>query len=111
MPQVLKRELRERIIEAALEVIATHGYTGATMSTIAQQAGLGTASLYRYYPGKAELFAAAIPTELVERFEALLRRRVRALGTSSFDVDDAADATGEEMLRFWIKHRLSVVIH
>lgn len=106
MPQVLKREIRERILGAALEVFAAHGYVGATMGAIAQQAGLGTASLYRYYPGKAELFDAAIPTELVERFETLLTRRVRALATAL----DVRDASGEEMLQFWIEHRLSVVI-
>jgi AcrR family transcriptional regulator len=106
MPQVLKPELRERILGAALEVFAAHGYAGATMGAIAQRAGLGTASLYRYYPGKAELFAAAMPEELVERFESLLTRRVRALATS-FDV---TNASGEEILRFWIEHRLSVVI-
>lgn len=107
MPQVLKQELRARILVAALEVFASQGYAGATMSTIASRAGLGTASLYRYYPGKAELFDAAIPKELVDRFEALLTRRVRALATASSAV---ADPTNEEMLRFWIEHRLEVVI-
>jgi AcrR family transcriptional regulator len=107
MPQVLKKELRERILAAALEVFAAQGYAAATMAAIAERAGLGTASLYRYYPGKAELFEAAIPTELVEGFAELLTRRVRALGTSSLN---AADPSSEEMLRFWIQHRLAVVI-
>lgn len=106
MPQVLKEDVRERILVAALEVFASHGFLGATMATIAERAGLGTASLYRYYPGKSDLFVAAIPTEMVQRFEALLNRRVRALGASL----NAADPTSEEMLRFWIEHRLAVVI-
>lgn len=107
MPQVLKKELRERILHAALEVFAAQGYTAATMAAIAERAGLGTASLYRYYPGKTELFEAAIPTDLVHRFEDLLTRRVRALGAAPLGI---ADPSGEEMLRFWIEHRLAVVI-
>lgn len=107
MPQVLKPEVRNRIVHAALEVFAAQGYTAATMATIAERAGLATGSLYRYYPGKTELFAAAIPNELVDRFSNLLTRRVRALGASSLNV---ADPSGEEMLRFWLDHRLEVVI-
>lgn len=106
MPQVLKEELRERIVAAALEVFASQGYERATMAAIAQRAGLGTASLYRYYAGKAELFDAALPVELAHRFEQLLAYRVRALAATL----DVADSSGNEMLRFWIDHRLQVVI-
>lgn len=108
MPQVLKDELRQRILAAALEVFAAHGFTGATMTMIAERAGLGTASLYRYYPGKGELFAAVVTPELAARFEALLERRVHALGRAV--LGDAARDDGEELLRFWLEHRLAVVI-
>jgi AcrR family transcriptional regulator len=107
MAQVLKKELRDRILRAALEVFAAQGYLVATMGSIAERAGLGTASLYRYYPGKADLFAAVIPQELVDQFDALLTRRVRALGRAA---SPTTDPSGEEMLQFWITHRLEVVI-
>lgn len=106
MPQVLKPELRERILRAALEIFAARGFTQSTMAQIAERAGLGTASLYRYYPGKAELFAAAIPPELVQQFEGLLENRVRSLGTSM----SITDPSSEGMLRFWMTHRLAFVI-
>jgi len=106
MPQVLKADLRERILRAALEVFAARGFTQSTMAQIAERAGLGTASLYRYYPGKTELFAAAIPSELVQQFEALLEKRVRSLGASL----SITDSSSEGMLRFWLDHRLAFVI-
>lgn len=110
MPQVLKEEIRARILGAALEVFATRGYTGATMTAIAERAGLGTASLYRYYPGKGELFDAVVTPELAARFEALLERRVRALaGTVLGEAPSGGDAA-DDLLRFWIDHRLAVVI-
>jgi AcrR family transcriptional regulator len=56
MPQVLKDDVRARILDAARAVFAEHGFLGATMATIAERAELGTASLYRYYPSKESLF-------------------------------------------------------
>ena len=111
MPQVLKEEIRHRIVTAALEVFAEQGFEGASMAAIAERAGLGTATTYRYYAGKAELFEAAVPPDLARRFEALLERRVKglarvALGSTPPGEGDAS----EEMLRFWIEHRLAVVV-
>lgn len=104
MPQVLKEEVRAAILRAALEVFAERGFESATMAGIGERAGLGAASLYRYYPSKEALFDAAVPQELAERFAALLDRRVAALARR------ADDDLSEAMLAFWIEHRLAVVI-
>jgi AcrR family transcriptional regulator len=111
MPQVLKPEVRARILSAGLEVFAAQGYLGATMNAIAEQAGLGAASLYRYFPSKAELFEAAITPELATRFERLLEQRVRALAEQSAAAPFAPSSDyGAEMLAFWLEHRLAVVV-
>lgn len=111
MPQVLKDDVRERILASALQVFAAHGYVGATMTAIAESAGLGTASLYRYYASKGELFDAVVTPALAERFESLLEHRVRSLALVALsDASGRVDDTGEEMLRFWVEHRLAVVV-
>lgn len=111
MPQVLKDEVRARIESAALQVFAERGFAGATMTAIAGRAGLGTASTYRYYPGKRELFDAVVTRDVAERFESLLRRRVRVLVRAvRAEPSRAGDHFGEELLRFWATHRLAVVI-
>lgn len=107
MPQVLKEDIRLSIIDAALLVFAKHGYTKTTMAMIAEQAGLGTASIYRYYPAKETLFEAAIPEQVVTDFRDILTRRVEALGALK---PNMPDQSAEEMMQFWIKHRLAVVI-
>lgn len=107
MPQVLKDDVRARILEAARAELAERGFEGTTMAAIAARAGLGTGSLYRYYTSKEELSAAAIPRELVRELEALLDRRVRALGATLTRSNDDA---GEEIFRFWMTHRLAVVV-
>jgi AcrR family transcriptional regulator len=109
MPQVLKDEVRARILDGALEVFARDGFARATMASIAKAAGLGAASIYRYYESKDELFDAVITPELTKRFESLLERRVSALARNTLRGDSADDAGGE-MLQFWIAHRLAVVI-
>src|SRR6187402_669135 len=108
MPQVLKPEVRARILSAGLEVFAAHGYLGATMNAIAEQAGLGAASLYRYFPSKAELFDAAITPELAARFERMLQQRVRALAEQPAALPfRPSHGYGAEMLEFWLEHRLA----
>jgi AcrR family transcriptional regulator len=109
MPQVLKEDVRTRILAAALDVMAAHGASRASMAMIAERAGLGTASLYRYYPSKDELFAAIVPADLARRFESLLDRRVRALARGTLG-GVPTDDLGGDMLAFWIAHRQAVVI-
>jgi AcrR family transcriptional regulator len=109
MPQVLKAEVRERIVQAALAGFAKAGFTATTMSDIARGAGMAVANLYRYYPSKEELFEAAVPASLVERFEALLEQSVRAHALLAGAVNPADGGAGSELLDFWIEHRLVVV--
>jgi TetR/AcrR family transcriptional regulator len=55
------REGNERAILAAAEsVFALHGFSGATMSAIAQAAGLPKPNVHYYFSTKAELYRAVI---------------------------------------------------
>lgn len=51
---------RETILRLAKRRFMTEGYAGARMEPIAREAGVSTATLYGYFPGKAELFTAVI---------------------------------------------------
>jgi AcrR family transcriptional regulator len=51
---------RESIIEAARVVFARDGYVDARMIEIAEEAGLSTGGLYRYFEDKTDVFAALI---------------------------------------------------
>lgn len=51
----LEENRRAQIIAAAVAVFAEHGYEATTMSMIAQHAGVGQGTLYRYVAGKREL--------------------------------------------------------
>ncbi|MBW4718516.1 TetR/AcrR family transcriptional regulator [Saccharothrix obliqua] len=47
----------ERIVAAAIEVVDAEGFAALSMRRVATKLGVGTASLYTYLPGKAELAA------------------------------------------------------
>jgi AcrR family transcriptional regulator len=109
MPQVLKDEVRERILAAARAAFAERGFAGATMGEIAEQAGVAVANLYRYYPGKDPLFDAAVPADLARRFEELLEGSVAAHAQLA-GVGGGEAAAAERLLDFWIEHRWVVII-
>jgi AcrR family transcriptional regulator len=51
-------ERREAILEAAIEVIAAHGFRGATTADIAKRAGISQPYVFRFFPTKKDLCAA-----------------------------------------------------
>ncbi len=55
---------REEIMAAAEKVFAVHGFHGAAMSEIAAAAGFAVGSLYRFFPGKEELYTAMVSEKL-----------------------------------------------
>jgi AcrR family transcriptional regulator len=81
---------RERVMRAALEVLADHGMPGLTMEAIADRAGASKATVYRHWPSPAALLVDAMDLsfrplpvpdtgrlrtdliELLSRFQALL---------------------------------------
>ena len=54
---------RQRIVTAACEVFAEHGLD-VPMEDIAKHAGVGVGTLYRRYPSRADLIAAAFETKM-----------------------------------------------
>jgi AcrR family transcriptional regulator len=48
-------DVRERIVRAALDLLAEGGYGAASMNAVARRAGDATGSLYRHFPSKTDL--------------------------------------------------------
>jgi AcrR family transcriptional regulator len=72
-----KAETRERIVAAALELVARGGYAGAQMAEVAKRAGVATGTVYRHFPSKSELFA--------EVFRRASQREVDAMAEAGRD--------------------------
>jgi AcrR family transcriptional regulator len=76
---------RERLLDAARELIGEGGYAAASVAAIAQRAGVATGALYRHFPSKADLF--------VEVFRAVCDREIEAARAAAEALPGGSRAT------------------
>ncbi|GAA3508433.1 AcrR family transcriptional regulator [Streptosporangium album] len=50
----------QQIFQATLELLATRGYEGLTVEGVAERSGVNKTTIYRWWPSKAALLAAAL---------------------------------------------------
>lgn len=60
--------MHKKLIDAALQMYALHGYHGATMRKIAKEVGIKPASIYFFYKNKEDLFTVAFKQFLDNHF-------------------------------------------
>ena len=53
-----RREVRDAILDATAALVSEHGLLAVTMSQIAQETGIGRATLYKYFPDVAAILRA-----------------------------------------------------
>src|SRR5438105_9832797 len=68
---------RERLLQAAQELIEEGGYAAASVAAIAERAGVAAGTLYRHFESKQELF--------VELFRSVCAREERAMRAAAQD--------------------------
>ena len=54
-----RTQTRGRILDATIECLNEHGYSGATYARVAERAGVSRGALLHYFPDKVELAVAA----------------------------------------------------
>src|SRR6188508_1076892 len=62
---------RERLSQAAAELVATRGLDGATIAAIAAQAGVAPGSVFYYLKSKDEVAGAAVASVAADREAAI----------------------------------------
>src|SRR3954453_15851565 len=53
-----RRAVREATLDTAAALVAAHGLRGVTMSRIAEETGIGRATLYKYFPDVESILLA-----------------------------------------------------
>jgi AcrR family transcriptional regulator len=66
-----KPDKRDEIVRAALELIAEKGFHGAPMAMIAEKAGVGAGTIYRYFENK-DVLIGELYRELEDKFRPCL---------------------------------------
>jgi AcrR family transcriptional regulator len=77
-----QRDRRARIVRAAMDLLADHGYDEIQMRDVAVGAGVALGTLYRYFPSKEQLFAHVL-LEWSASFDEAVRRRRPSRGTDA----------------------------
>jgi AcrR family transcriptional regulator len=116
MPRVTQQheqEVRDRIVRAALQVFAEHGFHRATMQDIVRASGLSVGAIYTYFKSKSDLILAGCDlitdqelAQLADRLASVdgYRQRIAAAIGYWFDnlaVEQAGGGSGFLLLQAW----------
>ena len=71
-PSRIQLRNRRRILDAALEVFSQHGYRGATLDQIADEAGMSKPNLIYYFDGKEAIHVTLLNTLMEEWLSPLI---------------------------------------
>jgi AcrR family transcriptional regulator len=100
-------DLRDRILDAAVETAAVHGLARLSLSDVARRAGISRPTLYRHFATRDELVAQA-----VRREASVLIDRVVEVVDAAPDGRAALVAVVEATLRFTREHPvLDRIVH
>jgi AcrR family transcriptional regulator len=72
--QERSRVTRQKLMTAAIEVLAEQGWTGATTGAIAERAGVSRGACQHHFPTRAALVAAAVEHVFHQQVEEIVRR-------------------------------------
>mgnify|MGYP001024615756 FL=1 len=73
----LRRRSRERLLQAAVEMVGEHGYEATTLGDIADRAGSARGLVSYYFPGKRQLVQSAVHRLMNRTLEEALEREPR----------------------------------
>ncbi|MEV6106759.1 TetR/AcrR family transcriptional regulator [Streptomyces sp. NPDC051940] len=65
------RATRQRLLEAAVACLAEYGWTGSTVTVVAERAGVSRGAAQHHFPTREDLFTAAVEHVAAERSVAL----------------------------------------
>ena len=78
-----RRDVQEAVVAATARLVAEEGPLSVTMSRIAQESGIGRATLYKYFPD--------VESILIAWHDRVIAEHVRRLGDARGRVDDAEE--------------------
>jgi AcrR family transcriptional regulator len=75
-----RRAVQEAAIDATAQLVAERGLLSVTMSQIAEEAGIGRATLYKYFPDVEAVLKAWHERQIIIHLDQLAQARDRASG-------------------------------
>ncbi|MDO4309760.1 MAG: TetR/AcrR family transcriptional regulator [Prevotella sp.] len=99
--QTLKKDIKQKILDAGRREFSRKGFAKASMRTIAMQVGVGVGNLYNYFPSKDRLFCAVL-APVISAFESMFERH-------HGNYADAMEMIREEYLYFAVSEYMNLL--
>ena len=80
----MAKETKDRIREAAVEVISREGFFNTRMQEIADEAALAVGTIYNYFSSKDEVLSYIFKAEMKRRMEIMSQLQEKKLSTKEF---------------------------
>ncbi|MFZ6747708.1 TetR family transcriptional regulator [Undibacterium sp. Ren11W] len=101
-----QEQTRRQIIRTAVDLITEHGYEASTMKQIARTAGIGDATIYKYFPSKEKLLLAYYELGI----EIVLELTLETPGFSEFSLQERLQRLVDALLELLLADREFVEI-
>lgn len=93
----------EEILKAAIKIFSEKGYSAATTSEIAKEAGVAEGTIFRYFKNKKELLHKMILCSLKTISDSLIKERIQKI------IEDNRDSGAETILKAIILDRIELI--
>lgn len=101
-----QEQTRRHVLRTAVDLISEHGYEATTMKQIARAAGIGDATIYKYFPSKEKLLLAYY--ELC--IEIMLEVTLETPGLEQFNLQERLQRLVDALLELLLADREFVAI-
>jgi AcrR family transcriptional regulator len=73
-----RRDVRDAVLQTTASLVAKHGLRSVTMSQIAEETGIGRATLYKYFPDVEAILVAWHQEQIASHLQQLAEIRARS---------------------------------
>ncbi|SET42544.1 transcriptional regulator, TetR family [Natronincola peptidivorans] len=105
--QVLKDEMRDRILEAAVKEFKDKGFKNASMRSMAKNAGMTVGNMYRYFENKEALFSTIV-TPAFDMVVDLINEHNHP--DFNEETDAFVEFMADSIVTIFVKHREALLI-
>lgn len=93
-----KAEMRQRVLDASMQIVSAGGFGALTISGVAREAGIATGAVYKHFDSKAQLCAEVFRLA-TEKELAVVRENALAEGSPSQRLLNAIEAFAARAIR------------
>jgi AcrR family transcriptional regulator len=94
----------EEILEAAIKIFSEKGYSAATTSEIAKEAGIAEGTIFRYFKTKKDILKKVMIKLITVIGEKIMTKRLTEIFENKKNLDE------KELLKLLLKDRLSIAL-